>query len=172
MGDTWITPDEPTAPHHTWGQVHLQGSFTPDRLLFQPSLSAIPSGATIERATLEVYAYNANSTGNTLAAYRVLKPWTVGQATYVRASSSSAWGAAGMKSGTDYVATPVGTTTLGGVGWMRVEVTSAVKAWRSGTSNRGLMLKLSAGSSNAHYRVYLAEASNATLRPKLTVVYR
>jgi hypothetical protein len=172
MGDTWITPDEPSVRHNTWGSVHLQGSYTPDRLLFLPALSAIPAGATIERATLEVYAYDANSTGDTLAAYRVLKSWNVNQATYTRATNSRAWAAPGLKSGTDYATTPVGTATVGGVGWLRVDVTSAVRSWRSGTSNRGLMLRLADGSPSAHYRVYLAEAANAALRPKLTVEYR
>jgi hypothetical protein len=50
--------------------------------------------------------------------------------------------------------------------------TPAVKAWRSGASNRGLMLRLAGGSPSAHYRVYLAEAPDPALRPKLTVVYR
>ena len=43
---------------------------------------------------------------------------------------------------------------------------------QSGTSNRGLMLRLAGGSPSAHYRVYLAEAPDPALRPKLTVVYR
>jgi hypothetical protein len=172
LGDTWITPDEPGVRHGTWGAAHLQGSYTPDRLLFLPNLSSIPTGATIERATLEVYAYDANSSGNTLAAHQILKSWNVSQATHTHATSSSRWTTAGLGAGTDYATTPVGTATLGGTGWMKVDVTSAVKSWRSGSTNRGLMLRLSAGAPNAHYRVYLAEATNASLRPKLSVVYR
>jgi hypothetical protein len=158
--------------HGTWGSVHLQGSYTPDRLLFLPNLGAIPSGATIERATLEVYAYDSNSSGDTLAAHQVLKSWNVNQATYTHATSSSRWATAGLRSGTDYAASPLGTASAGGVGWMSVDVTGAVKSWRSGSPNRGLMLRLSAGAPNAHYRVYLAEATSAGQRPRLTVVYR
>lgn len=43
---------------------------------------------------------------------------------------------------------------------------------RSAACNRGLMLRLAGGSPSAHYRVYLAEAPDPALRPKLTVVYR
>jgi hypothetical protein len=53
-----------------------------------------------------------------------------------------------------------------------VDVTDAVKSWQTGTPNRGLMLRLSAGSPGAHCRVDLAEFGTPALRPKLTIVYK
>lgn len=167
MPDTWISPDYPNTNFGSTSQAHLQGAYTPDRLLFLPSLASVPAGATIQSARLEVYAYQANSSGNTLAAHRMLVPWSASTATYVQP-----WGQTGMQAGTHYAATPVGTSTEGGVGWLSVDVTAAVQAWRSGTPNNGLMLRLSGGAPNAHYRVDLGEYGTASLRPQLTITYR
>jgi hypothetical protein len=167
MPDTWISPDYAGTNFGSTAQAHLQGSYTPDRLLFSPSLANLPAGASIQSATLEVYAYQASGSSNTLAAHRILVPWTASTATYAQP-----WGQSGMQAGTHYAATPVGTATAGGVGWLRVDVTSAVQAWRTGTANHGLMLRLSGGAPNAHYRVNLAEHGTASLRPQLTIRYR
>jgi hypothetical protein len=167
LTDTWISPDYPTTSFGSTAQAHLQGRYTPDRLLFQPSLDGLPAGAQVERATLQVYAYSSNSSGDTLAAHQLLTPWTASAATY-----RSPWSAPGLQAGTDYVAAPVGTATVGGSGWLTVDVTAVVQSWQGGAPNRGLMLRLSAGQPNAHYRVDLAEYTSAALRPKLTVSYR
>ncbi len=167
LPDTWITPDQPTTTFGALGQAHLQGSYTPDRLLILPKLTGLPTGATVQRATLAVYADGANSVGDTLAAHQISKTWSPTTATYRRP-----WRSPGMKAGTDYVATPVGTATVGGVGWLEVDVTAAPRSWLAGSPNRGLMLRLAGGSPAAHYRVHLADSSNLALRPRLTVVYR
>ena len=167
LADTWITPDEPTVAHGAWGQAHLQGSFTPDRLLFQPNLRGLPTSAKVQRATLELYAYQANSTGNSLSAYQVLRVWKATTATY-----KLPWSQPGLAPGADFAATPIGTSTVSGAGWLSVDVTTAVRGWLAGSANRGLMLRLDGGNPAAHYRVYLAEASDASLRPRLSVVYR
>lgn len=167
MPDTWISPDYSGTNFGSTARAHLQGSYTPDRLLFLPSLAGLPAGASVQSARLEVYAYRANGSGNTLAAHRILVPWSASTATYAQP-----WGPSGMQAGTHYAATPVGTATAGGVGWLGVDVTSAVQAWRAGTPNHGLMLRLSAGAPNAHYWVNLAEYGTSSLRPQLTITYR
>lgn len=167
MPDTWISPDYPGTNYGSTARAHLQGSWTPDRLLFLPDLTSLPAGATVQSARLEVYAYQANGSGNTLAAHRILVPWSASTATFTQP-----WGPSGMQPGTHYASTPVGTASAGGVGWLGVDVTSAVQAWRTGTPNQGLMLRLSAGAPNAHYWVNLAEYGTASLRPQLTITYR
>jgi hypothetical protein len=167
MPDTWISPDYPRTNFGSAAQAHLQGSYTPDRLLFLAGLAGLPNGATVQSATLEVYAYQANSSGNTLAAHQILRSWSPSSATY-----RQPWAQAGMRPGTDYAATPVGTATVGGVGWLSVDVTPAVQAWQTGTPNRGLMLRQSAGAPNGHYWINLAEHGDQSLRPKLTIRYR
>jgi hypothetical protein len=167
MPDTWISPDYPTQNFGSTARAHLQGRYTPDRLLFQPNLTALPAAAQVERATLQVYAYNANSSGNSLAAYQIQTPWNAYVATY-----RSPWSTPGLQASTDYAATPVGTATIGSTGWLTVDVTPALQSWQAGAPNRGLMLHLSAGAPNAHYRVNLGEYGDGALRPKLTVMYR
>jgi len=165
MPDTWISPDYPSLNFGSTGSAHLQGAYTPDRLLFRPNLGALPAGATIQSATLQVYAYSATSSGNMLSAYQVLAPWGSSTATY-----SSPWSQPGLQAGTDYVAVADGTALLGGAGWLTVDVTAAVRAWQQGASNNGIMLRLSGGAPGAHYRVYMAE-STTNQRPALSISY-
>jgi hypothetical protein len=169
MTDTWISPDYPTTSNGALDLAHLQGSYTPDRLLFQPKLTGLPSGAAIQSATLAVYAYNWNGLGpSTLSAYRILRSWSAGTATY-----NWPWRQPGLRPGTDYNSTAVGNSSVNGVGWLQVDVTAAVKSWTSGAStNRGLVVMLTAGPGSAHYRVDLTEASDPSVWPRLTVVYR
>jgi hypothetical protein len=169
LGDTWISPDFKTQNFGATDRTHLQGSFTPDRLLYLPNLSGLPAGATIVSATLELnaYQYSGSSQNSVLGAYRVLRAWSPSSATYV-----SPWSAAGLVAGVDYASTPVGTFTANKAGWLRFDVTSAVQSWQSGSPRYGLMLRQTSGPGNAHFRVYMSEVSNQSLRPRLTITYR
>jgi hypothetical protein len=166
MADTWISPDYPNTNFGTLDAAHLQGSYTPDRLLFLPNLAALPPGANVQKATLQVYAYSATSGSNTLGAYQVLTPWSSGAATY-----QSPWHQAGLQPGVDVTTNPVGSATVAGTGWMSVDVTAAVRAWQVGAANDGLMVRLTAGAGYSHYRVYMAESGRLSNRPKLTIIY-
>jgi hypothetical protein len=90
-------------------------------------LSAIPAGATVTSAALQVYVNDWPFNGSAeLGVYCVAAPW----------SESLNWATQPAADGTLRASTGVSSI----VGWVSWDVTSPVQAWQSGASNHGFML--------------------------------
>ena len=167
--DAWITEDNPTDNFGDMDSAHLQYS-TQDRQLHEIDLSSIPSGSTINSATLSIYVYNVTGGTPNVAAYRILKDWAEMQVTYNNRLTGTAWGTPGLLSGTDYNATAVANSgNVSAAGWVTFNVTSVVQGWVSGTyANEGLLLRLT---SAGHLYTRMADYTTASERPKLVVNY-
>lgn len=168
--DTWLNPD---LPDETWREtdlVHLQGPLTPDRLLLRFDLATLPDGAAILSATLALRTelWGDQSFPSAAVVYRVLTFWEADAATY-----NTPWDAPGLAAGVDYDPTPLDVATVPDAGWLTLDVTQAVIAWRErGEPNYGLVVMMAEGSHNqAHYWVYLSEQPDPADQPTLRVAY-
>jgi len=167
--DTWLNSDYPTTNFGNDIQDHLQYT-TQDRQLHRFDVSSIPSSATVNSATIYFYVYSVTGGTPAVGCYRVLTHWDELQATYNNRLTGTAWGSAGMLSGTDYVATAIGTFTVSAAGWVSYDVTSTVQGWVNGSyANEGVMYR---ETSTGHCYTRMSEyATDTSLRPKLAVTY-
>jgi len=167
--DTWLNSDYPTTNYGSDDVAHLQYN-TPDRQLHRFDVSSIPSGATVNSATIYFYVYNLAGGTPTVGCYRILTHWDEMQATYNNRLTGTAWGAAGLQSGTDYNATAIGTATVSAAGWVSFDITSTVQGWVNGSYvNEGVMYKENTtGHCYTRTREYTVDTS---VRPKLAVTY-
>ena len=80
----------------------------------------------------------------TIQAHRVLKSWKETQATSTKRNSYSNWHTAWLGlNGIDATSCPTGQTTIYASrprGFVEIEVTSAVEAWKSGSPNYGVVI--------------------------------
>jgi uncharacterized repeat protein (TIGR01451 family) len=136
------------------------------------NLSAVPSGATVQQATLQVYARGWGGQDIQLEAYALQKGISASQATWNVAQAGSPWdvpGAEGVPADRRGSAEDM-VTTHGVSQWYHFDLTALVQDWVSGSANDGLLLK---GDSSA-YAVFLAssECQDVWQRPKLVVTYK
>jgi hypothetical protein len=164
------------------------------RSLVRWDLSTLPSGITVNAASLELYRYDGDaSNAMQLALYRVTRDWTEGTgsdfwpdasyipdgATWSLASPGIAWTTPGgdFDTTTDYghgsngivdqITLPAGM----GTGWVHLDATAAARAWlEEGVPNHGLLLRPHSGEYTYHY-YYSRDYGVAELRPRLVVTY-
>jgi hypothetical protein len=132
----------------------------------------VPAGATIQSATLTLTIKDANPESRTLSAYRVSESFDEPAATWKVRKSSTAWSTTGATLGSRYASATAGTTAGSKVSF---NVTSLVQDTVKGTfGSRYTRIAIVDGgaASKDSYRVYYSsEASDASVRPKLTVTY-
>lgn len=137
-------------------------------------LSRIPAGARITQATLSLYVTSrTNSQSLTVQAYPLLRPWSVDQATWERATTTSAWSKPGANDTTnDREAIAVASWPLSTLNtWIDLNVTSLVASWVADPGkNVGLLLQATSVGA-VQYNLVSSDAPQATLRPKLTIHY-
>ena len=98
-------------------------------ILIRADISGLPPGALVSSAILSLWDDTAATlTGWTFRTHKVLRAWVESQATYNSWAAGQAWAAAGMQSGTDYVAAHTAETTFVNSGWTQIDVTSDVAA--------------------------------------------
>ncbi|MHC4712533.1 MAG: putative Ig domain-containing protein, partial [Planctomycetota bacterium] len=168
--DSWIDGDNATTNYGTIDKSHLQ-YYSDDRQLHKFDLSSIPAGATIDSATLEIYAYKVTRGTPPIYAFRVMTPWEEMEVTYNNATTGVAWGVPGLQPDVDYDSTTaVLSPDVTGAGWASMDITSFVAAWHAGTyANEGVMLKIH---NPGHIYSYMEDYTNdITLRPRLVVTY-
>jgi len=147
--------------------------------LLRFDLAAIPTGKTVDEATLRLY-YKGRSNSNdlTVGAYRLLAPWVDSQATWTQRITGINWVVPGLGSGSDYAAAGGGATAVLGDGgsWVEIDVTEMAQAWvNNPTQNYGLLLRQA---SAAGYVIYDfcsergVSLCTAAQTPQLTVWYR
>jgi hypothetical protein len=146
--------------------------------LLRFDLAAIPTGKTVDEATLRLY-YKGRSNSNalTVGAYRLLAPWVDSQATWTQRMTGANWVVPGLGSGSDYLADGNTEDVLGGGGtWVEIDVTDMAQTWvDSPAQNYGLLLRQA---SAAGYVIYDfcsergVSPCTAAQAPQLTVWYR
>lgn len=179
--DTWIGASNPTTNHRTEQYIKVgptsQGNAA--RVLISYDLSSVPANAEVLGAWLELYqSGRSNSTPLDVSVHQVRRPWTDGTATWYRALSSQFWQFPGASGDQDHNPAALDTLRLAqAIGWIRLDVTAAVREWMSyPSSNRGLIL-LSDAQHNVQYQFDSSErvwaGNNPTGgRPRLVITYR
>lgn len=143
--------------------------------LFRFDVSSIPAHATVTQAVLSVYvASRSNTNGMDAMTYGVRRPWVDIQATWNKATASTAWGAPGCND-TNTDRDPVATDRefLNATGtWYDFDITDLARAWvRNPASNYGVIIKGAVSGAGVEYRFYSAEYGEVGKRPRLTIWY-
>jgi RHS repeat-associated protein len=133
----------------------------------------IPNGAKINSATLELYKSNSTSSLTaTFEARRLVRSWLEMEATWLNATNTTAWSAAGaLGNGTDVNSTADGQgLSPGAPGWLTINVTSSVQSFAAAAQNHGWRVAYVSGHTVS--KVFKAREENtAAQRPKLTINY-
>jgi uncharacterized repeat protein (TIGR01451 family) len=142
------------------------------RALIRFDLSAIPAGATLTSATLEMYYFSTRTTlTESLRAHRITRAWTEAGVTWRTTDGVNNWTTAGG----DYDAAVAATATVNSTvnAWKQWGLTALVQGWVNGTvANQGLLLESPSASGNNERQFYSSDyAVNPALRPKLTIIY-
>ncbi len=144
--------------------------------LLQFDLTGIPLGARIFQATLSLYPFSrTNAQDLTVQAYRLLGPWSEGEATWLRSQAGVPWDVPGANGDGDRTFDPRISKLIGDLGfWTSLNVTSLVQDWANDpTSNYGLILK-GAPSGAVAFEFASREAAGdniETFRPELIISY-
>jgi hypothetical protein len=173
--DTAIESDNPTLNNGAQNYMYAERSSGTRKCLLEFAIeSTIPAGSTIDDADLGLYVYNVDSPG-TILLRNILSGnagWTEAGATWNTVDGTNAWaGSAGCSTeGTDYSASALGSYTVTGTGAISIALATAqVAAWLSG--NAGFVIYPQNQSTWNVQRFRTSEASTASERPSLTVVY-
>ena len=144
--------------------------------LIRFDLPFLPAGAQITQATLDLAVTGRRfDEPLVITAYRMLKPWQEGTATWNQAAPGQPWGAKGaLQPGTDYAPDPLGVVTLqpgSTAAQVQWDVTAAVAASASQPDgNQGILLRPTGGS--RYLYTASSENADAAKRPRLTVQLR
>ena len=139
--------------------------------IFQSEGGPVPNGAVIQSAKLQLYKQYYD---DTLQVNSLLKPWSESQATWLNSQTGVAWSAGGAAgAGTDYKITADAMVTAGfNPGWVAFDVTPRVQQWSNNVvANYGWRLTQATTGTNPKQFNSSEYLTDATLRPKLTVVY-
>ncbi|MBT8102972.1 MAG: DNRLRE domain-containing protein [Gammaproteobacteria bacterium] len=145
--------------------------------LLEFDLSAIPPGAIVNSAELELYLESGGNAGSILSVHRLTQSWLEGTTSAPSESTDGAswskydavnyWGAVGG----DFDLTPsaqIAMTTA--TGWKNLDLSALVAGWVNGSNpNYGMLLKAGTGFGSASFAS--SDASTAANHPKLTVNY-
>jgi hypothetical protein len=144
-----------------------------ERTLVYFDIARIPTNASVVEATLHLYAfYWSSSLPLTINAYRVLKDWTVGNATWHRANATELWHTAGCSNPTyDYDPTSISSTGVSpNRDFYAWDFTQMAQQWVSNpASNHGAVL-VGEGLS-VEYQFRSGQIDSENLRPYLVVSY-
>jgi hypothetical protein len=145
-------------------------------------LSSISGPVTVSAATLYLYFYTGEGSGNntTHEARRLLRDWVENQATWNIFSTGNSWATAGgLSDGNDRVAAVSGSNTFAGnaaAGYQAFTgagLATDVEGWINGTfPNYGWHLERQGTGNDARYRYFRSsEYTTASQRPYLEITY-
>lgn len=174
--DTYIDRYNPTTNHATSPELKVNNGGSLLSLL-KFDLSSIPRDALIKQAFLTIYLGNTPSNALEVSLYSLLTHWVDREATWQQAAQGVPWTAQGQ--GADgsgyYSPTPIAVVTnVRESGVYTFNVKSALQNWLTGAlPNEGFLISgpRGGGSGAEHYRFASSEASDASRRPKLQVLY-
>jgi hypothetical protein len=135
-------------------------------------LSSIPAGATIVRASLQLYATGWGGGNMAIGAYAITRTTTLSQVTWNNAQVGKPWGEAGCNNtSTDRRASAESSvTTSGTYKWYTFDLTALVQGWVNGTvPNNGVLMR--ASYSAGTFAFASNEYSDYRLRPRLVLTY-
>lgn len=143
--------------------------------LIRFDLTGIPASAYVYSATLQLYSQSrTNPNPLPVSAHRLLRPWVDVEATWYRASTEQRWafpGANGLTTDRSAEAFASMIITATGV-WTEWPLTDLVQEWVADPeSNNGIVLKAGSGTQVEYSLVAAQYLANATLHPRLQVVY-
>lgn len=150
------------------------------RTLVQFDLSSIPSGTTVNSATLNLWIRSFTGTNTrTLRVYRVLRNWAETQATWNVYTTGNNWGTAGCaNTTTDREATDIGSVSISSsiADHAQVNITLTASAIQTmitggGFTNNGFLLKMDTESDDAGSFYPREEATFTTERMQITINY-
>jgi len=140
--------------------------------LLRFDFAAIPAGATVDSAHLEVYAEGWGGSDLPVGAYAVLTDVHLSQTTWSLAQTGLSWEAAGANGASDRRASPECTlATHGPRQWYSFILTGLVQEWVNGTLAHNGVLLHAESSLSAMLHFTGAEGENMGWRPKLVVRY-
>ena len=133
-------------------RAHSTGHY---RALYQFDISSIPASSTLVSATLRLWV--RDNEYNSVSIHRITQAWTEYGVTWANSG------------GVAHDAASAGAFTPSTPGrYHDIDVTALVALWRSGTANRGVLLKMSGN--NAYASFTSREWGNAGERPQLVIV--
>ena len=178
VDDTWINKN---APFNNYGkELKIQvGDFGSEEsnALIRFDVSAIPSGALINAATIRLYFDGASiqPPGSGIFAHRIETPWDEGRKQGAFGDGANWYfrdlGVVWTSAGADYVSGSVSFMPLGvAADYHFVNITPIMQEWIDGTApNYGVLLRSSAGVKQAEFKT--GDESSQSQRPRLLVSY-
>lgn len=143
--------------------------------LLKFDLSAIPQGAVVKEALLTLYLNTTPANSLEVSLYRMLRHWVDTEATWNLAALGQPWTVPGVFGiGTDFQPATEPKVTVLAAGPYLINVRSMIQAWVSGAApNEGLLISgpRQEGGGRIYYRFASSQASIASRRPKLEIVY-
>ena len=133
--------------------------------------ASIPTTATLTKATLWLYSYDATQTKGSsgfYGAYPLTKDWTEAGVTWSTTNGSAGW----TTPGGDFDATPDGTSRKQGTAstWYNFDVSNRVQTWITAPAgNFGWVIKCTDENLHNQDRFYQTDTVNGTYRPKLVI---
>lgn len=161
--------------------LRLDSTGKEQAILIQFDVSALATGAIIRKADLELYAYSGTlEQSGVVRAHNLTVNWVEGVlddqepnsgdgVTYWSPNGGPPWSDAGG----DFDPSPAAETAIpnGTPAWFTWDVTNSLIGWSEDTlANHGLLLRVSSGDLNRR-EFASSDATDATLRPKLTIEY-
>jgi hypothetical protein len=171
--DTYIYRYGPSANHSTESDLRI-GNKQGYAALLRFDLSAIPPGASVTRATLQLYASVWGGSNLAIGAHVITHTVGLAQTTWSDAQVGSPWAEAGCNSTvSDRRAAAESVVTTSGIRrWYSFDLTAAAQQWIAGAlPNNGVLLRATTAAAS-NFRFYSAESSNVSARPKLVLTYR
>jgi hypothetical protein len=172
--DTYIYQYEPNPNYCTRNALQV-GYKQRYAALLRFDLSAIPPGAAVSEARLELYARGWGGTDMSLDLHRLMRPFIACQTTWYQARDGDAWGVPGCNdAATDRGATPESTVITDNIlRWYHFDLSQVVQDWVDSSSlNHGVILRGADPLSTAKFYFVSADDSSTELRPKLVITYR
>lgn len=173
--DTHIYAYAPTTNYSTQAALSI-GYKQQWASLLRFHLSAIPVGATVTAASLEIYAWGWSGGGAvvTCGSYAIVRSTQLSQATWTEAQAGNPWGTAGCNNiTTDRRAIPESSIIVNSPQrWYTFDLTALVQSWVNGSvANNGVLIRADDPMSTSTFYFAAAEHSVAAERPRLVITY-
>ncbi len=167
-----IVPTTNLGTEPTIDAIRTSGGTPRRRMLLKFDLSSIPAGALINSAVI-TFTARVTFTGVNVSIYRLTQSFTELGATWNKYDGSSNWASAGGDfDSSAYSTVNPGSLTDGTK--VPFTITSLVQAWASGSTNNGMLVKVSDEAGSADLRglpAYSSDDSTADNRPLLVIDY-
>lgn len=172
--DTYFYQYLPTANYSTLELLQVTGKKT-HGCLFKFDLSTIPPGATVDGASLEIYAAGWGGTDMSLSLFRVQREMEPSEATWDQARTGILWASSGCNGvPEDRSDLPESTITTSSI-YRRyaLDLTALARDWASGALvNNGVLLRAASTCTSGTFYFASSEYATVSLRPRLVVTYR